>query len=187
MRVIFNEELKAVADDLDHMVKGVRKAINGAGDALLLTQNLEAAQTIIDGDIEIDAPRSPRCRPVCEAAGQAEPGCHRSARGCFHHAFGHHLRTCGQYRPSHRRNQPAAPTRLPRCRPKTQPLFTEMQAFLNDVADHAVAMLSDRNTKTAEQIIINDDKLDELHKKTFETGSIPRIGPAPTSSSSTWC
>ena len=35
MRVIFNEELKAVADDLDHMVKGVRKAINGAGDALL--------------------------------------------------------------------------------------------------------------------------------------------------------
>ena len=29
MRVIFNEELKAVADDLDHMVKGVRKAING--------------------------------------------------------------------------------------------------------------------------------------------------------------
>ena len=35
MRVIFNEELKAVADDLDHMVKGVRRAINGAGDALL--------------------------------------------------------------------------------------------------------------------------------------------------------
>ena len=54
MRVIFNEELKAVADDLDHMVKGVRKAINGAGDALL-NQNLEAAQAVIDGDIEIDA------------------------------------------------------------------------------------------------------------------------------------
>ena len=43
-----------------------------------------------------------------------------------------------------------------------------MQAFLNDVADQTVAMLSDRDTKTAEQIIINDDKLDELHKKTFE-------------------
>ena len=54
MRVIFNEELKAVADDLDHMVKGVRRAINGAGDALL-NQNLEAAQAVIDGDIEIDA------------------------------------------------------------------------------------------------------------------------------------
>ena len=30
MRVIFNEELKAVADDLDRMVQDVRKAINGA-------------------------------------------------------------------------------------------------------------------------------------------------------------
>ena len=43
MRVIFNEELKAVADDLDRMAQDVRKAINGAGDALL-NQNLEAAQ-----------------------------------------------------------------------------------------------------------------------------------------------
>ena len=54
MRVIFNEELKAVADDLDRMAQNVRKAINGAGDALL-NQNLEAAQAVIDGDIEIDA------------------------------------------------------------------------------------------------------------------------------------
>ena len=54
MRVIFNEELKAVDDDLDRMVHSVRKAINGAGDALL-NQNLEAAQAVIDGDIEIDA------------------------------------------------------------------------------------------------------------------------------------
>ena len=52
MRVIFNEELKAVADDLDRMAQDVRKAINGAGDALL-NQNLEAAQAVIDGDIEI--------------------------------------------------------------------------------------------------------------------------------------
>ena len=35
MRVIFNEEMKAVADDLDRMAQDVRKAINGAGDALL--------------------------------------------------------------------------------------------------------------------------------------------------------
>mgnify|MGYP002693396281 CR=1 FL=1 len=54
MRVIFNEELKAVADDLDRMAQDVRKAINGASDALL-NQNLEAAQAVIDGDIEIDA------------------------------------------------------------------------------------------------------------------------------------
>ena len=54
MRVIYNEELQAVADDFSRMVQGVHKAINGAGDALL-NQNLEAAQAVIDGDIEIDA------------------------------------------------------------------------------------------------------------------------------------
>lgn len=54
MRVIFDEELKAVADDLDRMVQDVRKAINGAGNALL-NSDLEAAQAVIDGDIEIDA------------------------------------------------------------------------------------------------------------------------------------
>ena len=31
MRVIFNEELKQVADDLDRMAQNVRKAIKGAG------------------------------------------------------------------------------------------------------------------------------------------------------------
>ena len=54
MRVIFNEELKQVADDLDRMAQNVRKAIKGAGEALL-NQHVEAAQTVIDGDIEIDA------------------------------------------------------------------------------------------------------------------------------------
>lgn len=43
MRVIFDEELKAVADDLDRMVQDVRKAINGAGNALL-NSDLEAAR-----------------------------------------------------------------------------------------------------------------------------------------------
>ena len=54
MRVIFNEEMKAVADDLDRMVRNVRKAIDGAGKALL-DSDVEAAQAVIDGDIEIDA------------------------------------------------------------------------------------------------------------------------------------
>ena len=54
MRVMFDEELKAVADDLDRLVQAVRKAINGAGNALL-NSDLEAAQAVIDGDIEIDA------------------------------------------------------------------------------------------------------------------------------------
>ena len=51
---------------------------------------------------------------------------------------------------------------------RRQPLFAEMQAFLDNVADQVVSMLTDRDTKTAEEIILNDDKLDALHKKTFE-------------------
>ena len=43
-----------------------------------------------------------------------------------------------------------------------------MQAFLNETADRVVSMLSDRDTQVAEQIILSDDKLDALHKKTFE-------------------
>ena len=62
-----------------------------------------------------------------------------------------------------RRTYPASP--LPE---NAQPLFAEMQAFLNETADRVVSMLSDRDTQVAEQIILSDDKLDALHKKTFE-------------------
>ena len=148
MRVIFNEELKAVADDLDHMVKGVRKAINGAGDALL-NQNLAAAQAVIDGDIELDA---------LEADLRVVVSTMRLAT--TFERMGDLARHIAE---AARRTYPASP--LPA---EAQPLFAEMQAFLNDVADQTEAMQSDRDTKTAEQIIINDDKLDELHKKTFE-------------------
>ena len=134
MRVIFNEELKAVADDLDRMVHSVRKAINGAGDALL-NQNLEAAQAVIDGDIEIDALESSVIDQCVKLLAKQNPVA----------------------------TYPASP--LPE---NAQPLFDEMQAFLNETADRVVSMLSDRDTQVAEQIILSDDKLDALHKKTFE-------------------
>ena len=85
MRVIFNEELKAVADDLDRMVHSVRKAINGAGDALL-NQNLEAAQAVIDGDIEIDALESSvidQCVKLLAKRNAGVPERDRRSRG-FH-------------------------------------------------------------------------------------------------------
>ena len=139
MRVIFNEELKQVADDLDRMAQNVRKAIKGAGEALL-NQDVEAAQTVIDGDIEIDALESSvidQCvkllakqNPVAEAA---------------------------------RRTYPAAA--IPES---AQPVFAEMIDFLDNTADQLVAMLFDRDAKTAEAIILADDKLDNLHHQTFD-------------------
>ena len=47
-------------------------------------------------------------------------------------------------------------------------LFTEMQQFLSMTADRIVVMLQDRDAKTAEEIILDDDKLDALHHKTFD-------------------
>ena len=151
MRVIFNEELKAVADDLDRMAQDVRKAINGAGDALL-NQNLEAAQAVIDGDIEIDALESSVIDQCVKLLAKQNPV------ATDLRVVVSTLRLAATFE-----RYPASP--LPA---DAQPLFAEMQAFLDNVADQVVSMLTDRDTKTAEQIILNDDKLDALHKKTFE-------------------
>ena len=43
-----------------------------------------------------------------------------------------------------------------------------MQQFLSMTADRIVVMLQDRDAKTAEEIILDDDKLDALHHKTFD-------------------
>ena len=173
MRVIFNEELKAVADDLDRMAQDVRKAINGAGDALL-NQNLEAAQAVIDGDIEIDALESSVIDQCVKLLAKQNPVAtdlrvvvSTLRLAATFERMGEALLPVSIYMAhiaeAARRTYPASP--LPA---DAQPLFAEMQAFLDNVADQVVSMLTDRDTKTAEQIILNDDKLDALHKKTFE-------------------
>ena len=111
MRVIFNEELKAVADDLDHMVKDVRKAINGAGDALL-NQNLEAAQAVIDGDIEIDALEASVIDQCVKLLAKQNPVATDLRVVVSTMRLATTFERMGDLAP------PAAPTRLPRCRPK---------------------------------------------------------------------
>mgnify|MGYP000327648793 CR=1 FL=1 len=113
MRVIFNEELKAVADDLDHMVKGVRKAINGAGDALL-NQNLEAAQAVIDGDIEIDALEASVVDQCVKLLAKQNP----VATDLRVVVSTMRLATTFERMGDLARHIAAAPTRLSRCRPK---------------------------------------------------------------------
>ena len=152
MRVIFNEELKAVADDLDRMAQDVRKAINGAGDALL-NQNLEAAQAVIDQCVKLLAKQNPVATDLRVVVSTLRLAATFERMG----DLARHIAEAA------RRTYPASP--LPA---DAQPLFAEMQAFLDNVADQVVSMLTDRDTKTAEQIILNDDKLDALHKKTFE-------------------
>ena len=153
MRVIFNEELKAVADDLDRMAQDVRKAINGAGDALL-NQNLEAAQAVIDGDIEIDALESSVIDQCVKLLAKQNPVAtdlrvvvSTLRLAATFERMGDLARHIAE---AARRTYPASP--LPA---DAQPLFAEMQAFLDNVADQVVSMLTDRDTKTAEEIMVD--------------------------------
>ncbi|NMM97272.1 MULTISPECIES: phosphate signaling complex protein PhoU [Bifidobacterium] len=166
MRVIFNEEMKQVADDLDHMAQDVRKAINGAGEALL-KQDVEAAQTVIDGDIEIDALESSIIDQCVHLLAKQTPVAtdlrvvvSTLRLASTFERMGDLARHVAE---GARRTYPASP--LPES---AQPVFAEMIDFLSNTADQMVGMLADRDAKTAEHVILDDDKLDALHHQTFE-------------------
>ena len=166
MRVIFDEELKAVADDLDRMVQDVRKAINGAGDALL-KQDVEAAQSVIDGDIEIDALESSvidQCIRLLAKQNPVATDLRVVVSTLRLAATFERMGDLAKHIAEAARRiypEPALPA-------EATELFTEMQQFLSMTADRIVVMLQDRDAKTAEEIILDDDKLDALHHKTFD-------------------
>ena len=152
MRVIFNEELKQVADDLDRMAQNVRKAIKGAGEALL-NQDVEAAQTVIDGDIEIDALESSVIDQCVKLLAKQNPVAtdlrvvvSTMRLASTFERMGDLARHVAE---AARRTYPAAA--IPES---AQPVFAEMIDFLDNTADQLVAMLF--------------DKLDNLHRQTFD-------------------
>lgn len=166
MRVIFNEEMKAVADDLDRMAKDVRKAINGAGKALL-DADVEAAQAVIDGDIEIDALESSIIDQCVKLLAKQTPVAtdlrvvvSTLRLAATFERMGDLARHIAE---AARRAYPESP--LPE---EAKDIFRQMQDFLDETADNVVAMLADRDAKIADRIIRNDDQLDALHHKTFE-------------------
>ena len=152
MRVIFNEELKQVADDLDRMAQNVRKAIKGAGEALL-NQDVEAAQTVIDQCVKLLAKQNPVATDLRVVVSTMRLASTFERMG----DLARHVAEAA------RRTYPAAA--IPES---AQPVFAEMIDFLDNTADQLVAMLFDRDAKTAEAIILADDKLDNLHHQTFD-------------------
>jgi phosphate transport system protein len=166
MRVIFNEELKQVADDLDRMAQDVSQAIHGAGNALLKS-DVEAAQTVIDGDIEIDALESSIIDQCIRLLAKQSPVAtdlrvivSTLRLSATFERMGDLARHIAE---TARRTYPQ-----PTLPPETRELFTEMQQFLDMTADRLVSMLADKDATTAEQIIVDDDKLDNLHHQTFD-------------------
>ena len=170
MRVIFDEELKAVADDLDRMVQDVRKAINGAGDALL-KQDIEAAQSVIDGDIEIDALESSvidQCIRLLAKQNPVATDLRVVVSTLRLAATFERMGDLAKHIAEAARRiypEPALPA-------EATELFTEMQQFLSMTADRIVVMLQDRDAKTAEEIILDDDKNKALFINIF--GGITR-------------
>jgi phosphate transport system protein len=166
MRVIFNEELKQVADDLDRMAQDVSRAIHGAGNALLKS-DVEAAQTVIDGDIEIDALESSVIDQCIRLLAKQSPVAtdlrvivSTLRLSATFERMGDLARHIAE---TARRTYPQ-----PTLPPETRELFTQMQQFLDMTADRLVSMLADKDATTAEQIIMDDDKLDNLHHQTFD-------------------
>ncbi|WP_033507608.1 phosphate signaling complex protein PhoU [Bifidobacterium porcinum] len=166
MRVIFNEEMKAVADDLDRMAQDVRKAINGAGDALM-NADIDKAQAVIDGDIEIDALESSILDQCVKLLAKQNPVAtdlrvvvSTLRLASTFERMGDLARHIAE---AARRAYPQ--NALPE---ESREIFTQMVAFLRNTADRIVDMLADRDTKIAENIILDDDKLDQLHHQTFE-------------------
>ena len=144
----------------------VRKAIKRAGEALL-NQDVEAAQTVIDGDIEIDALESSVIDQCVKLLAKQNPVAtdlrvvvSTMRLASTFERMGDLARPVAE---AARRTYPAAA--IPES---AQPVFAEMIDFLDNTADQLVAMLFDRDAKTAEAIILADDKLDNLHHQTFD-------------------
>ena len=166
MRVIFNEELKQVADDLDRMAQEVRSAILGAGKALL-ESDVEAAQNVIDGDLEIDALETSVINQCVQLLAKQNPVAtdlrvvvSTLRLASTFERMGDLARHIAEIA---RRTYPESA-----LTPETREIFEQMQAFLDETSKRLVSILADRNEKLAEQVIIDDDKLDDLHHQIFD-------------------
>ena len=166
MRVIFNEELKQVADDLDRMAQEVRSAILGAGKALL-ESDVEAAQNVIDGDLEINALETSVINQCVQLLAKQNPVAtdlrvvvSTLRLASTFERMGDLARHVAEIA---RRTYPESA-----LTPETREVFEQMQAFLDETSQRLINILADRDEQLAEQVIIDDDKLDDLHHKIFD-------------------
>ncbi|MDF7665404.1 phosphate signaling complex protein PhoU [Bifidobacterium sp. ESL0745] len=168
MRVIYNEELKAVADDLERMANGVCAAIHGAGKALM-NEDMATAKSVIDGDADIDALEKQILDQCVKLLAQQNPVATdlrvvvatlrlASTIERMGDLAQHIAQTAYRARPG---------SALPNDE-KTRQIFGKMRQLLDITADRLPEMLADRDTTLAQQVIADDNKLDELHQESFE-------------------
>lgn len=166
MRVIFNEEMKNIADNLDHMAQDVHAAIYNAGNALI-SNDIDSAQNVIEGDIETDDLEASIIDQCVKLLARQNPVAtdlrvvvSTMRLATSFKRMGDLSRHIAQ---SVRRTYPDSP--VP---DDAQDLFARMIEFLQQTADRMVHMLADRDASIAQEIINNDDILDNLHKEMFD-------------------
>lgn len=166
MRVIFNEEMKAVATNLEQMADLVSRAMNDAGNALV-NEDLDAAQTVIDRDADLDALEAntidqclillARQNPVATDLREVVATMRLAATFERMGDLTSHIAQIA------RRTWPDSA-----ISEESRETIVEMIDFLKELSGRLTTMISKRDVQIAESIISGDDKLDKLHEKIFE-------------------
>ena len=166
MRVIFNEEMKAVATNLERMAQLVAKSMNDAGDALV-NADLDAAQTVIDGDANLDALEASTIDQCLTLLARQNPVATDLREVVATMRLAATFERMGDLT-SHvaqiaRRTWPDSA--IPQ---EARETIVEMINFLHVLSERLTSMVVNRDVQMAETIIAGDDALDKLHEKIFE-------------------
>ncbi len=167
MRVIFNEEMKAVAKDLERMVELVAKAMNDSGNALVKA-DIDLAQEVIDQDIKLDALEDRVIDQCLTLLARQNPVATDLREVVATMRLATTFERMGDLT-SHiaqitRRTWPDSA--IPR---EAKDTVTSMIDFLHVLSGRLTDMLSKHDVEIANAIIDSDDTLDKLHEKIFST------------------
>lgn len=167
MRVIFNEEMKAVAKDLERMVELVAKAMNDSGNALVKA-DIDLAQEVIDQDIKLDALEDRVIDQCLTLLARQNPVATDLREVVATMRLATTFERMGDLT-SHvaqitRRTWPDSA--IPE---EAKDTVTSMIDFLHVLSGLLTDMLSKHDVEIANAIIDSDDTLDKLHEKIFST------------------
>lgn len=167
MRVIFNEEMKAVAKDLERMVELVAKAMNDSGNALVKA-DIDLAQEVIDQDIKLDALEDRVIDQCLTLLARQNPVATDLREVVATMRLATTFERMGDLT-SHiaqitRRTWPDSA--IPE---EAKDTVTSMIDFLHVLSGRLTDMLSKHDVEIANAIIDSDDTLDKLHEKIFST------------------
>lgn len=167
MRVIFNEEMKAVAKDLERMAELVAKDMNDSGNALVKA-DIDLAQEVIDQDIKLDALEDRVIDQCLTLLARQNPVATDLREVVATMRLATTFERMGDLT-SHvaqitRRTWPDSA--IPE---EAKDTVTSMIDFLHVLSGRLTDMLSKHDVEIANAIIDSDDTLDKLHEKIFST------------------